>query len=110
MPVRFRWGLDAERELVAVLTIGISVSIMPQHSRDCRAGEVGLSVSHFGRSIGEPPHLHLIQRRLDRARRLTLTSDMPLRQLAIACGFSDQGAFLPAAPSPYWENAGSLAS
>jgi AraC family transcriptional regulator len=61
------------------------------------SGAVGLSVPHFarafGRSFGEPPHLYVIQRRLDRARRLMLTSDMALSELAVACGFNDQAHF-----------------
>jgi AraC-like DNA-binding protein len=61
------------------------------------SGAVGLSVPHFSRafalSFGEPPHLYVIQRRLDRARHLMLTSDMALSELAVACGFNDQAHF-----------------
>jgi AraC-like DNA-binding protein len=58
---------------------------------------VGLSVPHFSRafriSFGQPPHLYLIQRRLERARHLMLTSDIALSELAVACGFNDQAHF-----------------
>jgi len=61
------------------------------------SGAVGLSVPHFSRafglSFGEPPHLYVIQRRLDRARHLMLTSDIALSELAATCGFSDQAHF-----------------
>ena len=61
------------------------------------SGAVGLSVPHFSRafglSFGEPPHFYVIQRRLDRARHLMLTSDMALSELAVACGFNDQAHF-----------------
>lgn len=61
------------------------------------SGAVGLSATHFSRalvrSFGEPPHVYLIQRRIDRARHLMLTSDISLSDLAAACGFSDQAHF-----------------
>jgi transcriptional regulator GlxA family with amidase domain len=61
------------------------------------SGAVGLSVPHFSRafglSFGGPPHLYVIQRRLERARHLMLTSDMALSELAVACGFNDQAHF-----------------
>jgi AraC family transcriptional regulator len=57
----------------------------------------GLSTTHFsrafGRSFGEAPHVYVVGRRLDRARHLMLTTDMPLSELALACGFSDQAHF-----------------
>lgn len=53
-----------------------------------------LSKSHFSRafrvSMGEPVHGYIIQRRIERARELMLTTDQPLCQIALACGLSDQ--------------------
>jgi AraC family transcriptional regulator len=61
------------------------------------SGVVGLSVPHFSRafrqSFGQPPHLYVIQRRLERARHLMLTSDIALSELAVVCGFNDQAHF-----------------
>ncbi|WP_158746929.1 AraC family transcriptional regulator [Acidisphaera sp. L21] len=54
----------------------------------------GLSPSHFARafrqSTGLPPHRWLLNRRVDRAKELMLTTGMSLPDLAAACGFSDQ--------------------
>jgi AraC-like DNA-binding protein len=81
------------RRLLAFVEEHLSQSI---HVADL-SGVVGLSVPHFARafglSFGEPPHLYVIQRRLDRARHLMLTSDMALSELAVACGFNDQAHF-----------------
>jgi AraC-like DNA-binding protein len=78
------------RRLQAFVEEHLSQSI---HIADL-SGAVGLSVPHFSRafglSFGEPPHLYVIQRRLDRARHLMLTSNMALSELAVACGFNDQ--------------------
>jgi AraC family transcriptional regulator len=59
------------------------------------AYDCGLSASQFARafrqSTGCPPHRWLLQRRIDRAQDLLLTSDKTLAEIASACGFSDQG-------------------
>jgi transcriptional regulator GlxA family with amidase domain len=53
-----------------------------------------LSVVYFAKSFkktfGEAPHAYVIRRRLARARHLMLTSDMPLSEVALACGLADQ--------------------
>jgi AraC-like DNA-binding protein len=55
-----------------------------------------LSVSHFARAFKQtfrkPPYKWLIERRVDRAKQLIMTSRMPLADIAIRCGFVDQSA------------------
>jgi AraC-like DNA-binding protein len=55
---------------------------------------VRLSLSHFVRafreSFGCPPHMYLMRRRLQRAQRLMLTTDIALGQIALECGLADQ--------------------
>lgn len=46
--------------------------------------------SSFKRSFGLPPHAYLIRRRVERAQELMLTTDMPLSEVSLACGLSDQ--------------------
>jgi AraC-like DNA-binding protein len=54
----------------------------------------GLSPYHFARafrqSFGTPPHGYLLQRRLERVKELIRDSKLPLSQIALATGFSDQ--------------------
>ncbi|WP_269713821.1 helix-turn-helix domain-containing protein [Caulobacter sp. NIBR2454] len=61
------------------------------------AGLVRLSAGHFGRafkdSFGETPHSYVMRRRVERAKRLMLSTREPLSQIAIACGFADQAHF-----------------
>jgi AraC-like DNA-binding protein len=61
------------------------------------ARECGLSVSHFTRafrkSFGLSPYRWLLERRIDRAKALLVTSDVPIADIAIQSGFSDQAAF-----------------
>jgi AraC family transcriptional regulator len=58
------------------------------------AHECGLSTSRFTRafrqSTGYPPHRWLLQRRIERAQDLLLTSNMNLAEIARVCGFYDQ--------------------
>jgi len=55
---------------------------------------VGLSEDYFARafkvSTGRLPHAYVVARRIERAKVLMLESDLPLSQIAVATGFSDQ--------------------
>jgi AraC family transcriptional regulator len=57
----------------------------------------GLSRSHFSSafraSVGRTPHKHIVQMRIDRAMKLMKDTDVPLSQIALATGFSDQAHF-----------------
>lgn len=61
------------------------------------ARECGLSVSHFTRAFrttfGRSPFRWLLERRIDRAKALLVSSDLPIADIALRSGFSDQAAF-----------------
>jgi AraC family transcriptional regulator len=65
---------------------------LEQIARKCK-----LSVSHFARaftrSTGISPHRWLMRRRVDMAKDLMLTTDAPLVEISLRCGFSDQSHF-----------------
>ncbi|MGP9812549.1 helix-turn-helix domain-containing protein [Rhodopseudomonas sp. NSM] len=54
----------------------------------------GLSPGHFARafrrSIGMSPRSFMIEQRVERAKKLMLTTGLPLSEIALACGLSDQ--------------------
>jgi AraC-like DNA-binding protein len=54
----------------------------------------GLSVHHFSRafkqSVGVPPHGYILQRRIERAQDLLRNTRLPLSEIALSAGFSDQ--------------------
>jgi AraC family transcriptional regulator len=58
------------------------------------AGIAALSCSYLCRAFkvtfGEPPHVHVMRRRVERAKAMMLETREPLSQIATACGFSDQ--------------------
>lgn len=58
------------------------------------AALVDLSEHYFNRafkvSLGCPPHAYVLTRRITRARTLMLETDMPLSQVALAAGLTDQ--------------------
>jgi AraC-like DNA-binding protein len=58
------------------------------------AAIAGLSVYHFARafkqSAGVTPHHYLVGRRIERAQAMLARSDLPLSEIALAAGFSDQ--------------------
>jgi AraC family transcriptional regulator len=61
------------------------------------AAECRLTPSHFGRyfkhSTGVTPHQYLTRLRLEEAKRLMLTTQRSLAEIALACGFGDQSYF-----------------
>jgi AhpD family alkylhydroperoxidase len=61
------------------------------------AGECRLSVAHFARAFkqttGQAPHRWLLERRVEHAKRLLVTSALPIAEIASACGFADQSHF-----------------
>ena len=61
------------------------------------AATLGLSVSHFTRafkhSVGMPPRVYVIRRRLAAACEAMVSSNMPLTTIAHAHGFCDQSHF-----------------
>jgi len=61
------------------------------------AAVANLSRCHFARafkqSVGATPHDYLVQRRLERAQELLTETEMPLAEIALATGFSDQSHF-----------------
>jgi AraC-like DNA-binding protein len=54
----------------------------------------GLSPNHFARafqqSVGMPPHRYLLRRRLEHVEQMLRETQLPLSQIALAAGFSDQ--------------------
>jgi len=54
----------------------------------------GMSPSHFIRcfkhSVGVPPHQYVLQQRVERAKRQLSETRLPLADIAVQCGFSDQ--------------------
>ena len=58
------------------------------------AAIAGFSTHHFARafhqSVGVPPHSYLMSRRLERAERMLRETRLPLSEIAVATGFSDQ--------------------
>jgi AraC-like DNA-binding protein len=63
-------------------------------SLDSLAAMAGLSRDHFARafhqSVGMPPHSYLLRRRLDHVEQMLKETQLPLSQIALATGFSDQ--------------------
>jgi AraC-like DNA-binding protein len=53
-----------------------------------------LSVHHFARafrqSVGLPPHSYVVRRRVQRAQQLLRNTDIPLSEIALMAGFTDQ--------------------
>ncbi len=61
------------------------------------AAEAALSEYHFARmfrqSMGLAPHQYVMQRRMAQAKRQIINSDLPLTDIALACGFNSASHF-----------------
>ncbi len=61
---------------------------------DGLAALAGLSTDHFARafhqSVGVPPHMYLLRRRLEEVDHILRETHAPLSEIALATGFSDQ--------------------
>jgi AraC-like DNA-binding protein len=57
----------------------------------------GLSVWHFAhafkQAVGVAPHTYLVQRRVERGRALLTATNVPLSEIALSVGFTDQSHF-----------------
>lgn len=66
-------------------------------SAESMARSVGLSASHFTRAFratfGATPYAYVLQKRMERAKRLLNQGVDGFSQVALACGFSDQAHF-----------------
>jgi transcriptional regulator GlxA family with amidase domain len=66
-------------------------------ANDALAQVAGLSVWHFARVFkqteGISPHRYVVQCRVNRTQELLADTDMPLSDIAIAAGFSDQSHY-----------------
>jgi AraC family transcriptional regulator len=76
------------------LTGYIDSRLHEQLNLETLAAVVGMGVwtftRHFRESFGRTPHAYVIERRIDRARRLLAQSGLPIKEVASACGFADQ--------------------
>ena len=54
----------------------------------------GLSTHHFARAfkqtVGMPPHGYVLQRRIEHAQKMLRNTDLPMSEIALSAGFSDQ--------------------
>jgi AraC family transcriptional regulator len=47
----------------------------------------------FKRATGETPHGFVLRRRIERAKRMLASTEIPLVEITLACGFSSQSHF-----------------
>lgn len=72
----------------------IETSLEGDLGLDTLAAQAGVSVRYFARvfrrHFGEPPHRYVMKRRIERARRLLRSTDLPVVEIALTTGFSSQ--------------------
>jgi AraC family transcriptional regulator len=92
-------GLITDRRLARVVEF-MSARLGEPLSLGQLAREAGISVHHFGRRfrerMGMTPYACLTAMRMDAARRLLRTTDLPVAGIALACGYARPAAFAAA--------------
>jgi AraC family transcriptional regulator len=79
---------------IRLLTAYIDDRLHEQLNLQTLAAVVGLGMwtftRHFRESFGRTPHAYIIERRIDQARHLLVQSSLPIKEIALLCGFADQ--------------------
>jgi len=92
-PVAVAEGIRPDRRLRRALEY-IEVHLAsPLSLRDVAAASglsLGMLARLFARETGFSPYAYVIGKRVERARKLLQSTDMPLAQVAVAAGFADQ--------------------
>jgi len=88
-----RGHIQGSLRVLALMDASVETGV----SVETLAREAGLSPAHFARaftrSVGRPPHQHLLALRLERARALLGAPDARLSDVALRTGFADQAHF-----------------
>jgi AraC family transcriptional regulator len=85
------------RRQVQSVTDFILAHLSQDISLEALAQQIGFSPYHFARlfrqTTGESPHQFVLRQRVEKARHLLKTTDMPLAHIAIESGFANQSHF-----------------
>jgi AraC family transcriptional regulator len=88
-------GLDPRQ--LRLVTETIHQKIGEPISVTALSSVAGLSRSHFSHafraSLGRTPHAHIVRTRIERAMELMTKTCLPLSEIALVTGFSDQAHF-----------------
>jgi AraC-like DNA-binding protein len=91
-PVPIRGGLPPAR--AQKICEYINSNLDKNISLESLAAIAGLSMHHFARAfkqtIGMPPHCYVLQRRIEHAQQMLRNTQLPLSEIALSAGFSDQ--------------------
>lgn len=77
---------------LAFMEANVAAPIAVRHIAGAAATSPGHLHGLFRRHLGRPPMAHLARLRLERAMRQLAASDMPIAEVALAAGYSDQTA------------------
>jgi len=93
-PARGRGGSRLGRRALGRAIEFIEANLSADFRLADLAAQVGLSSSHFARCFkeetGKSPHAYVLERRVERAKRLLRTTDTSIADIAAECGFSSQ--------------------